>query len=333
MNNRVFSRKVSLAVSADEAFVWHERPGALERLIPPWENVRILSHGEGIRDGSRVVLLNRQGPLKLCWVSEHCDYEKGRMFRDVQIQGPFRHWVHTHRFIADGNEKSVLEDHVEYRPRGGMFGHAVAGSFIRAKIAGMFAYRHRTTAADLIAHSKYCHKGHMHVAVTGSHGLIGRQLVPFLTTGGHEVTVLVRGEALQGHVFWDPSADTLDASALDDVHGVVHLAGENIAAARWSASQKQRILDSREHSTRILCEGLAQLPSPPKVLVSASATGFYGDRGEAILDEDSSSGEGFLSRVTRGWEAATQAATAAGIRVVRLRFGVVLSPRGGALAK
>ena len=130
-----------------------------------------------------------------------------------------------------------------------------------------------------------------------------------------------------------PSADSFDASALDGVDGVVHLAGENIAAARWTEAQKQRVRESRVHSTRVLCEGLARLPSPPKVLVSASAIGFYGDRGDEILDEDSPSGDGFLARVAREWEAATEPAAAAGIRVVQLRFGVVLSPKGGALAK
>ena len=110
-------------------------------------------------------------------------------------------------------------------------------------------------------------------------------------------------------------------------------AGENIAATRWTEAHKQRVIESRVHSTRVLCEGLARLPSPPKVLVSASAIGFYGDRGDEILDEDSPSGEGFLAGVAREWEAATKPAAAAGIRVVQLRFGVVLSPKGGALAK
>jgi uncharacterized protein (TIGR01777 family) len=197
----------------------------------------------------------------------------------------------------------------------------------------MFVYRHRTTATDLAMHSRHRQQGVMHFAVTGSHGLIGRVLVPFLTTGGHRVTPLVRGDASEGQVSWDPSADSLDASALDGVDGVVHLAGENIAATRWNEAHKRRVIESRIHSTRILCEGLARLPSPPRVVVSASAIGFYGDRGGEIVDEDSPSGEGFLAGVAREWEAATKPAAAAGIRVVQMRFGVVLSPKGGALAR
>ena len=333
MNLECFSRRVSLPVSAEEAFAWHERPGALDRLIPPWERVRITSRDEGIRNGCRVVLIARQGPLRLHWVAEHCDYQQGRQFRDIQIRGPFGHWNHTHRFIPEGKGASVLEDHLEYCVRGGMLGRMAMGRFVRGKIGSMFAYRHRTTVADLVSHSRYRPQGVIHVAITGSHGLVGRELVPFLTTGGHRVTALVRGEASPGQASWDPRADSFDASALDGVDGVVHLAGENIAATRWTEAHKQRVRESRVNSTRILCEGLAKLPSPPKVLVSASAIGFYGDRGDEILDESSPSGSGFLARVIREWEAATEPAAAAGIRVVQMRFGVVLSPNGGALAK
>ena len=333
MNFEVYSRKVTLPVSAEEAFAWHERPGALERLIPPWEDVRVASHGEGIRNGSRVVLVTRQGPLRLRWVAEHCDYQEGQQFRDIQVEGPLRHWNHTHTFHQATKDTSVLEDHVEYCLRGGVIGKIAAGRAIRTKIERMFAYRHATTTADLAAHAKHRRQGTMHVAITGSHGLIGRELVPFLTTGGHRVTALVRGEASLGQLSWDPAVGSLNASELDGIDGVVHLAGENIAASRWTEAHKRRVIESRVQGTRLLCEGLAKLPSPPKVLVSASAIGFYGNRGDKILDEDSPSGEGFLASVAREWEAATKLAADAGIRVVHLRFGIVLSPRVGALAK
>lgn len=173
----------------------------------------------------------------------------------------------------------------------------------------------------------------MHIAVSGSHGMVGSELVPFLTTGGHKVTRIVRDGGVETQMEWDPSANRFDATDLEPVDAVVHLAGENIAGRRWNAAQKQRIRDSRVNGTRLLCEGLAQMKNPPQVLVSASAIGYYGDRGEERLDESSPPGSGFLADVARAWEQATKPAIDAGIRVVNLRFGVILSPKGGALAK
>jgi uncharacterized protein (TIGR01777 family) len=131
---------------------------------------------------------------------------------------------------------------------------------------------------------------------------------------------------------WDPAAGTLETSALEGSEAVVHLAGESLAE-RWTAEKKTRIRDSRVRGTRLLSQALAQLAMPPKVLVSASAMGYYGNRGEEILTEESPSGSGFLAEVCRAWEAATEPALQKGIRVVHLRFGLVLSPAGGALGK
>jgi uncharacterized protein (TIGR01777 family) len=196
----------------------------------------------------------------------------------------------------------------------------------------MFTYRHSTTRDDLAAHAKYEEKGIMHIAVTGASGLVGSTLVPLLTTGGHKVTRLVRHSAGQGEATWNAGGE-FDPSPLDGIDAVVHLAGENIAAARWTDKVKAKIRDSRVQGTRFLCEALARMQTPPKALVCASAIGIYGDRGEEVITEDSTAGAGFLADVARAWEAATQPARDAGIRVVNLRFGVVLSPKDGALAK
>jgi uncharacterized protein (TIGR01777 family) len=174
----------------------------------------------------------------------------------------------------------------------------------------------------------------MHILVTGASGLIGSALVSSLSAAGYSVTRLVRRPPQSGEkaVRWDPLTGFIDASALEGLDGVVHLAGESIAE-RWTAAKKVSIRDSRVKGTEVLCEALAQLASPPKVLVSASAIGYYGDRGEEILREESAPGSGFLAEVCRAWEAATEPARQAGLRTVQLRFGVVLSPAGGALAK
>ncbi len=173
----------------------------------------------------------------------------------------------------------------------------------------------------------------MHIAVSGSGGLIGSAVVPFLIGKGHRVTRLVRRPPAGDEVRWDPAAGVRDLSRLEEVEAVVHLAGENIAAGRWTPRRKEEIRSSRVEGTRRLCESLGRLGRPPKVLISASAIGIYGDRGEEILAEDSAPGKDFLAQVCRDWEAATEPASRAGIRVVQLRFGMILSPAGGALKK
>ncbi len=173
----------------------------------------------------------------------------------------------------------------------------------------------------------------MRTAVTGSSGLVGSALAPFLTAGGHEVVRLVRASTGGGDVQWDPAEGVKDLSRLEGVDAVVHLAGGNIAAGRWTQHRKEEIRRSRVEGTRRLGESLARLSRRPKVLVSASAIGFYGDRADEVLSEDSAPGKDFLAQVCQGWEAATESASRAGIRVVHLRFGMILSSAGGALKK
>ncbi len=177
----------------------------------------------------------------------------------------------------------------------------------------------------------------MRVAVTGSTGLIGRALVERLASGGHQPVRVVRATGApdqQGPVVsWDPTENQIEGEALEGVDAVVHLAGEPIAARRWSDEQKKRIANSRTQGTALLAGALARLDQPPGVLVSASAIGYYGDRGDERLDEASSGGDGFLADVCRAWEAAADPARDAGIRVAHPRTGVVLSQSGGALAE
>src|SRR5262249_14941005 len=151
--------------------------------------------------------------------------------------------------------------------------------------------------------------------------------IPSLTIQGHRVVRLVRNaeRSDDNAIFWNPPQRQLEPSRLEGLDAVVHLAGENIAARRWNPEQKARIRDSRVESTKLLCETLGRLEKPPRVLIAASAIGYYGNRGETWLDESSSSGDGFLAQVCREWEDATAPAASAGIRVVNLRLGVVLS--------
>lgn len=175
----------------------------------------------------------------------------------------------------------------------------------------------------------------MKILVTGSSGLVGSELTHRLLGQGHTVRTLVRREAdeRQGEISWSPKDQKLEPAAIEGFDAVVHLAGESIAEGRWNDQKKQRIRDSRVEGTRLLSETLAKLSHKPKVLVCASAIGFYGSRGEEKLTEESARGEGFLAEVCQAWEDACEPARQAGIRVVNLRTGVVLSSEGGALKK
>lgn len=173
----------------------------------------------------------------------------------------------------------------------------------------------------------------MRIAITGSSGMIGSALTHRLRAVGHEVVGVSRRGGVAGTIAWDPERGRIDATAFEGLDAVVHLAGEPIGARRWSAEQKRRILESRERSTELLARTLAALDDPPRRLLSGSAIGFYGNRGDEVLDEDSSSGDGFLAEVCRRWEAAAGPAIDAGISTAFLRTGIVLSSDGGALQR
>ena len=171
--------------------------------------------------------------------------------------------------------------------------------------------------------------GPQRIAITGASGMIGSALGRFLARGGHEVLPLVRGKG--NGINWDPEQGTIDARALEGIDAVVHLAGEPIAGKPWTPEFQAHALRSREDGTLLIARTLAGLGRPPKVFVSASAVGYYGDGGDQWLDETSPSGSGYLAEVCRRWEAATE--PAAKIRTVRARIGLVLSLAGGPLVE
>jgi len=333
MSSETFVQRTRIPAPAATVFDWHMRPGAFERLSPPWERVSVLASPGAISEGARVVLRVGLGPFGIRWTAVHRDIVPGRQFCDEQVEGPFARWHHTHTMEPDGPDACFLEDRIEYRLPLGVLGQLVGSAATRAKLRRMFDYRHATVAADLAAHAPWS-EGSLHVAVTGSRGLVGSGLVPFLTTGGHRVTRLVRGRpADPSEVGWSAEGGIAEPALLEGVDAVVHLAGENIAAGRWTEARKAEIRRSRVEGTRRLAEQVARLRHPPRTLVCASAVGYYGHRGPEILTDASPPGRGFLADVCREWEAAAEPARQAGIRVVHMRLGVVLTPAGGALKK
>jgi len=318
-----------------DVFDWHERPGALERLTPPWGEVEVLHREGGIRDGAEIALRVSQGPLSFKWELRHRDYVHGRQFRDEQVSGPLKSWLHTHRFLDRPGGGTIMEDEVEVEPPLGAAGAAIGPTFIRSELERLFRFRHRRLSTDLARHAEHAERPRLTVAITGASGLIGQNLTHFLTTGGHRVVRLVRDSREVGDAafYWNPATGEIDRDGLRLADAVVHLAGTPIAPGRWTDDRKRSILESRVKGTELISRALAELPDGPKVLVSASAVGYYGDRGEERLEEGASSGKGFMAEVCRAWEQATAAAERAGVRVVHLRGGVALSPAGGALGQ
>jgi uncharacterized protein (TIGR01777 family) len=342
MPDETFTLRSPMPVSAEELYAWHARPLALRRLQPPWEAARIVKQeGAFGADGFRITMRTRTvGPLSATWLAEAFDFRPGRGFQDRSLSGPFAYWNHAHEMIPDGPESSLLEDRIDYRVPLGAAGRLFGGGMLRRRLAAIFAYRHALTASDLRRHNEFRERPRLTIAITGSRGLVGAELVPFLTTGGHRVIRLVTGSANRPYddgTSWVPwkSEAPLPAGTFDGVDAVIHLAGDNVAEGRWSDAKKRKILDSRTIPTRLVAEAIAAAPADrrPKVFLCASAVGAYGSRGDEELTEDSPTGTGFFPEVARAWEEACEPARAAGVRVASLRIGVVLSPRGGALGK
>jgi uncharacterized protein len=319
----VFRRRMS--ASAERAFAWHMRPGAFERLTPPWEKAKVLTRHPRIEEGSRVMIQTSAGR----WLAEHRHVEPPQRFDDVQITGPFKSWHHEHHFESAGAD-FWMEDRIRYELPAGVFGSLVAGSYVRGELERLFRYRHEVLAIELARPEVKPLK----ILVSGASGLVGHALCSSLSTAGHQVVRLVRRHAQdeEASIQWNPETQELDAATIEHFDAVIHLSGETVAQ-RWSAETKKRIRDSRIASTTFLSRVLSKLQHRPQVFLCASAIGFYGERGEDVLTESSEPGAGFLPETAQAWEAACRPAAEAGIRVAHLRFGVILSPAGGALKK
>ena len=311
----------------DEVFAWHTRPGAMRRLVPPWQPMTVVAETSSLADGRAILGL----PGGLRWVAQHepAGYDPPHRFVDVLSSDGLRslparlvaRWRHTHEF-EDASDAGAARTRVHDRVEAPVPGAALRSTFV---------YRHRQLADDLAAHqdAALCGPRPLVIAVTGSSGLVGSQLTAMLSTGGYEVIRLVRSSPSRpGERQWDPQRPV--PGLLDGVDAVVHLAGESIAG-RFTDAHRQSIRDSRIEPTRRLAE-LAGRTAGVRVFVGASAIGYYGfDRGDALLCEESMRGDGFLADVVADWEAATAPAAEAGLRVALVRTGIVQAANGGTL--
>lgn len=343
-----FRRELDVDVAVDELFGWHARPGAFERLVPPFERIRLVEHacapdGSTLGVGARVSIAVGLGPFALRWDALHTVCEPPHLFVDEQQRGPFARWRHEHHFEALGPERSRLVDAIEYELPYGTTSLPFTKDVVPRKLARSFRARHTTTAGDVADHAAARRRlgaaRSLRILVAGASGLVGSQLVPYLTSGGHRVVRLVRRAARGAdEITWNPARGELDAAALRDFDAVINLSGAGIADRRWSAERKTELATSRVNTTGVLVRALLASGSPPPVLVQASAVGAYDDlafeRDEsAVFDESAPLAAGFLGELCREWEGAAAPLAAAGVRCVFTRLGVVLDPRGGALAK
>ncbi|MCH9640544.1 MAG: TIGR01777 family oxidoreductase [Actinomycetia bacterium] len=308
----------------EQVWGWHSRPGAMRRLVPPWQPMTVVQEADSLADGVAVLGL----PAGLRWVARHdpSAYLQGSRFvDDLASDGPaswparvIGGWRHTHTF-SDVGGHTRIRDQIET---------AVPGAGLRPT----FVYRRRQILDDLAAHRDAAEAGAtpMVIAITGASGLVGSALSAFLSTGGHRVIRLVRTPAHgDDERLWNPQAPA--AGLLDGVDAVIHLAGASIAG-RFTEGHRAAIRDSRIAPTRLLAAAAAAADDGPRAFISASAIGYYGfDRGDTQLTEDGSRGDGFLAEVVGDWEAATAPAADAGLRVTTVRTGIVQAAAGGTL--
>ncbi|PYI39991.1 TIGR01777 family protein [Arthrobacter psychrolactophilus] len=361
-------RETLLPFPRAQVFEWFSRPGALVRLTPSFFGTILAEPSDGINPGSTAAmgvgapggagmwLGSAAGTVRgllpasiagkkwtrpeLRWDALHTELVPGVSFTDVMDKGPLASWSHKHSF-SDGAEPgtTLMVDHVQYE-----LPALARGEWARTKMAAelerMFAFRERQLLGDLSFHAAHPGKP-LNIAISGASGLVGRQLSALLGGGGHKVFKLVRrAPSAADEIFWDPEAGAIDATALAQCQMVIHLAGHPIGG-RFTEATKNAIRESRVRGTRLLAQTLAELTSDgvDRTLVSGSAVGYYGatphpETSEPLaLVESDPAGHDFLASVCQEWEAACAPAAKAGVRVVNIRTGIVLSAAGGVLQR
>ncbi len=326
-----FQRSCTLPHPRKVVFDWHTRPGAFERLNPPWRPVTVVSSAHSIKDGARVkIKLPIVGSIGIPWLLEHSGFIDQERFCDQQVAGPFAAWKHVHSFHTSSADESTLTDTINYTLP--FLARPLAPLFTR-ELERLFTFRHSVLASDLRLQSRFRNNPRLSFLVTGASGLIGRALCSYLSTAGHRVIRLVRHTPRSADErFWNPESGEISPDAFDSIDVVVHLAGENIAARRWSPSYKNKLRDSRVRTSKLLASAIGSLSQKSKAFIAASGVGIYGDTGDSCANDSTPAGEGFLAQLASEWEG-SYAHLSPDVRVASLRFGTVLSPRGGALHK
>jgi len=313
----------------EKLFSYHERSGVLRRLTPPWVNADVIKEPENLHVGSSPIIRLKKFGIKLDWNALHTEYDKNRFFKDVQIKGPFRFWQHSHYFNDISAGSSKLTDYVEYELPFPTILDTAIGGLVRKELDRMFHYRHSVTKNDLAIIDKY-NAPVKKILISGSGGVIGGELTTLLKMMGHKVYKLIRRKSgREDDIVYEPYSGYISDS-LEGFDIIIHLAGAPIGKGKWTDKKKKIIRESRINTTSFLVDKIKQLKRPPNVFFSASAIGYYGDRGGIELDEGSEKGTDFISDLCCDWEEEALKLKDT-CRVVVGRFGVVLTLKGGAL--
>jgi len=325
----LYEKKILLKSDKKEVFAFHERPGALKRLSPPWQKIDVIRHKRGIDKGASVKM-HLYDPFKITWKAKHTEFIKNEFFEDIQTFGPFAFWKHQHIFEDLNKNLCSMTDRIEFKLYFHELVYPASEKILLNKLNKIFHYRHKILQRDLIINSRF--KDKKTILISGASGVIGRLLIPKLTTAGHEVRTLVRRyPENETEFYWNPYKKIIDPAAFDNTDAVINLSGENIGVGKWTKQKKNKIIKSRKDTASLLAETINSLENPPELFISASATGFYGDRGDERINENSVAGDLFISDVCRTWEDSALLCNNSKTRVVILRTGVVLTPEGGAL--
>lgn len=339
MSDQVLVSEQLVRAPREEVFDFFSRPENLARVTPPRLGFEILTPSPvPMRVGSLIDYRIRILGLPLYWRTLITAYEPGRLFVDEQARGPYAAWTHRHEF-EDAPEGTLVRDTVRYRLPLGLPGRLAAGELVRADLDDIFRYRRKIIASVFPDAAPIPGGSPMNIVLAGGTGFIGSALVDALIARGDKVVLLTRsaakaaGRTKAALREWDAKNPGPWRQDLDGADAVINLCGENVADGRWTLERKLALIKSRVDSTRALVEGIGAAARKPKVLINASAVGYYGGKASGECAEDAAQGSDFLAALCGQWEREALAAEKHGTRVCRARIGVVLEEGGGALSK
>ncbi len=342
-----FTKSTELPCDCETAFAYHERRGALDRLMPPSDKVEIKKRAASIKTGEKVEFKLKKFGIPITWKAEHTLYEPPNSFQDVQRSGPFSRWEHTHGFTSGVRDSCILTDEVEYEISRFSLAQKLAAGPIATKLEKMFAYRHRVTLDDLaFAQKLNCSTG-KRIVISGASGALGRRITALATVLGHQVIALERvkdpSQVVSGQTKtdslslfssatpWHVESGTLNLEDWKNVDAIIHLAGASIAGKRWTESYKSTLYKSRVPASEKLFGTLSTAGLLPASVVTASGVGIYPSSEDEMLVESVPPANDFLGGLAHDWEAASRRACEGKTRWCAGRLAMVLDPQHGGL--